>query len=587
MHTLIDALKRLETADLIRAAKLEPDLEYQFRHALVQEAAYISLLKEDRRKLHRAVALSLEALYPDKLDDLAAVLAHHYDAAGDPTAAVRYYVRASEAAERRFATHEGILHYTRALELTPVEDAAARFDLHLKRVSLYHILGARPEQREDVHQLIALAEQLGEPLRRAQAALAQITLSISTGDYATSLQAAEQAVGWAQQASTVELEARAHLYWAMALWRQSELDAAHAHLERSLALARAAHLPAIEADSLRNLGIIADYRGDPAAAWMHTEQALPLYRRLGDRRGEAAVLNSLGAIAISGRRFEEGRRLIEESLELKRLLGQVPSIAVSLGNLGVVANEQADYNAALHYHEESLALCRRVGDIDGEAASLSGLADAANRIGAFERAWALGHESLGLSRQINDPLGESTTLLILGMSALRRGDAPQALSLSEQGLTIARQIGVRETERLALAQIGHIHAQMGNRNAALLTLEQVADQTDKWSAIAHAELADLQRTAGALDDARPHIEKVLAYLDPHEAEMLGDLRVYLIAWQVLDLLGDARAQRVLTRAYELLQHNAARLPDDARRSYLENIAEHRAIVAAWQSSRPA
>ncbi len=62
--TLVSQLTTLEFAGLIRLAQVQPELEYVFRHALVQEAAYASLLRQDRRDLHRAVGETLERLYP-------------------------------------------------------------------------------------------------------------------------------------------------------------------------------------------------------------------------------------------------------------------------------------------------------------------------------------------------------------------------------------------------------------------------------------------------------------------------------------------------------------------------------------------
>ncbi|RPI32523.1 MAG: hypothetical protein EHM70_08780, partial [Chloroflexota bacterium] len=76
-------LHSLESADLIRLASLQPELEYAFKHALVQEAVYTSLLKHDRRILHLTVGESLEQLYPDSRDELAPMLAMHFDEAGE------------------------------------------------------------------------------------------------------------------------------------------------------------------------------------------------------------------------------------------------------------------------------------------------------------------------------------------------------------------------------------------------------------------------------------------------------------------------------------------------------------------------
>src|SRR4051795_6713991 len=85
-------LDTLEAKGLIRLASLRPELEYLFRHALVQDAAYGSLLKQERRDLHGRVAEALEDLYPDRRDELAPVLAMHFEQAGDNGKAIDYFI---------------------------------------------------------------------------------------------------------------------------------------------------------------------------------------------------------------------------------------------------------------------------------------------------------------------------------------------------------------------------------------------------------------------------------------------------------------------------------------------------------------
>ncbi|MGQ5491103.1 hypothetical protein ACUH78_19890, partial [Thauera sp. ZXT1-4] len=71
---------------------VRPDLEYLFRHALLQDAAYGSLLKQERRELHGRVAEALEQLYPERRDELAPVLAMHFEQAGEHDKAVDYFI---------------------------------------------------------------------------------------------------------------------------------------------------------------------------------------------------------------------------------------------------------------------------------------------------------------------------------------------------------------------------------------------------------------------------------------------------------------------------------------------------------------
>ena len=121
----IDSLTALEITGLIRLAQMEPELEYLFRHALVQEAAYDSILKADRKQLHLAVAHEMERIYPERLDELAALLANHYREAGESQKALEYYKRAETYAFQKFANGEAEYNLRAALEICSNEDERA------------------------------------------------------------------------------------------------------------------------------------------------------------------------------------------------------------------------------------------------------------------------------------------------------------------------------------------------------------------------------------------------------------------------------------------------------------------------------
>ena len=100
-----------------------PEQEYIFRYGLMQEVTYQSILIKQRRVLHRQIGETLEALYADRLEEHAALLAQHFDAGGDPRAA-HYYQVSGDVAARLHANTEALAHYTRALELTPDDRGA-------------------------------------------------------------------------------------------------------------------------------------------------------------------------------------------------------------------------------------------------------------------------------------------------------------------------------------------------------------------------------------------------------------------------------------------------------------------------------
>jgi tetratricopeptide (TPR) repeat protein len=121
-------LNTLEASGLIEIAALQPELEYMFRHALVQEAAYDSLLKQDRRGLHRAAGETILSLHPDRVDEFAGVVAMHFEQAGDSARAAEYYLPAGQHAVERFANREAVALFNRAGALA----ADSQIDLRVR-----------------------------------------------------------------------------------------------------------------------------------------------------------------------------------------------------------------------------------------------------------------------------------------------------------------------------------------------------------------------------------------------------------------------------------------------------------------------
>ena len=118
---MIANLSTLEYANLVKLATVHPDLRYLFYHAVIQEAVYEAMLKADRKVLHRSVAETLEALFPDRLEDLAATLGYHFGKGEVRDKAITYLAHAAENAQARYANQEAIGLYYSAIELVEQE----------------------------------------------------------------------------------------------------------------------------------------------------------------------------------------------------------------------------------------------------------------------------------------------------------------------------------------------------------------------------------------------------------------------------------------------------------------------------------
>lgn len=176
--TLEHSLTTLEASGLIRLAQMEPELDYLFRHALVQEATYESILKADRQILHRAVAETLEKMYPEHLNSLAFFLGQHWHEANERIRACQFFIQAGQTARKIYANREAIAAYTEALSL--VTNDTLRFALLAERVAIYDQIAARNEQPADIDEMTIIAENLNDDELRCKSLLFLVDYLILT-----------------------------------------------------------------------------------------------------------------------------------------------------------------------------------------------------------------------------------------------------------------------------------------------------------------------------------------------------------------------------------------------------------------------
>jgi class 3 adenylate cyclase/tetratricopeptide (TPR) repeat protein len=130
---LQDGLGRLVAEDLLYQRGRLPRARYMFKHALIQDAAYQSLLKRLRQRYHASVAQILIDRYPEIAETQPETLAHHYTEAGDVEAALAQWLRAGQQALARSANHEAIGHLRKGLSMLPGGGRYADRELALLR----------------------------------------------------------------------------------------------------------------------------------------------------------------------------------------------------------------------------------------------------------------------------------------------------------------------------------------------------------------------------------------------------------------------------------------------------------------------
>ncbi|MBL8203279.1 MAG: hypothetical protein JNM09_03555 [Blastocatellia bacterium] len=335
--SLLRQLNTLESAGLIHLAALQPELEYLFRHALVQDAAYSSLLKNDRKQLHLTTCQALEKLYPEQTDDLAATLAYHYEKAEDRERAAHYFRRAGDLARNRYANVEALAFYQAATRLMAqsgelsASQRVALAQLYEDTGDLLEILGqhnAAKEQYAAALGLVASSEKIWSArlLRKtANASTAQDERGEAFQNYAEAeevlgIAPGENADDWYREWLQIQLERN----WAFYAW--SKVEELSASIERTRPVLERYGSPAQRAAFFHSRVYLSQRLHRyliPPEDTAHTETALFAAQQSGDLRSIAHANWIRGVALLLGSDLAAAEVHLQTSLRIVEQVGDL------------------------------------------------------------------------------------------------------------------------------------------------------------------------------------------------------------------------------------------------------------------------
>jgi class 3 adenylate cyclase/predicted ATPase len=241
-NVLQEGLAKLVAAELLYQRGRPPRARYLFKHALIQDAAYASLLKSARQQVHQQIAQVLAARFPTLVETQPELLAQHYTAAGCPEQAIPYWQRAGQHASDRSAHLEAISHCTTGIELlqslpeTPAHTQQA--------VTLWIALGAAllmtkghaaPEVEHAYTQARALCQQVGETPQVVPALFGLWRFYSTQPQFHAARELGETLLRLAQRTHDPALAVVAHYALGTTWFCLGALPAARQHLEAGIA----------------------------------------------------------------------------------------------------------------------------------------------------------------------------------------------------------------------------------------------------------------------------------------------------------------------------------------------------------------
>ena len=505
------SLAHLQAAEFLYEARLFPEREYTFKHALTHEVAYSSLLHERRRVLHTRIVEALEVLSPDRLADQVERLAHHALRGEVWDKALTYCRQAGEKTIARSAHCEAVGYFEQALS------------------ALAHL----PETRATREQAIDLRLALRVAL-------------LPSGNMRRTLACVREAESLAAALDDPRRLGQVSLFLSVHFRIAGAYDQAIASAQRALALAMASGDIVLHVLANQRLGQAYGIQGDYHRAIDCFEQSVASLEgaRHRERFGQVQlpVVLSCAWLALCHAElgtFAEGRALGEAGLRIAEAVAHPASLMMALWGIGLLACRQGDLPRALPRLERAMSICQEIDHTTffpwiapalGAAYTLGGrfadavplltqaleqtmatetvvyqalchlaLGEAQVLAGRLEESHPLAERTLALARAHQERGNEAYALRLLGDIAAHRNppESEQAETHYQQALALAEELGMRPLQAHCHRGLGTLYVKTGQAEqaraalAAAIALYRDMDMTF-WLPQAEAALAQVE-----------------------------------------------------------------------------------------------
>lgn len=423
--SLDQALSRLVDAELIYRRGLAPDVSYEFKHALVQDAAYGSLLRSKRRQLHMEIGQILEQRFPKLVDKNPEQLAYHYREAKLREQAIPYDFKAGEAATARYASTEATVHYQSAFDMAralPASEQSARYQIRAV-LKLANVASNRKQFERDLNNL-ELARSLAEEIDH-QYRLCQIDYWIGRTNYVL-----------------------------------GRFDLAVEFAEKALKLAETSGgNEKVVAGPVNLLARVHCLRGEPLSAIKHAARSIKQMHNVGNLIEEAAVSGVLAFAYAQHGRHPEAIEAANHGVELAQELAHLPTAAACFMFRGLVNGWFGKLEPAIPDFEQALFMCEKSGDVFRKYLTHGWRGESYLVAGEVVSARSDLEQCLALGDKIGTSFHRGAFEAFLAKARLAQGDIEEALKTSQSAVetaersaeTWARSIALRIAAEIQLA----------------------------------------------------------------------------------------------------------------------------------------
>jgi predicted ATPase len=507
---LQQALAKLVEAEVLYQRGLPPQARYLFKHALIQDVAYQSLLKSTRHQYHQQIAHVLEEQFPETKETQPELLAHHYTEAGLTEQAIPYWQQAGERAIERSANIEAISHLTKGLELLEtLPDIPERTQQELMLqialgVPLRVIKGlAAPEVGKAYSRARELCQHTGETSQLVPVLRGLWEFYELRGELQTARELGEQLLTLAQRVQDPALLLVAHDVLGDTLIWPGEFGAAREHLEQGIALYDARQHRSLAFlygydSGVACLSFVASvlwYLGYPDQALKRNNESLVLAQELSYPPSQGLALSFAAWLHHLRREGQLTQEQAEAEIALSTEQGFPFWLALGTIYRGWGLTEQGQVEEGIAQIRQGIAAWRATGAELCRPHYLALLAEAHGKAGQAEEGLAVVAEALTMVNKNREREYEAELYRIKGELSLQSRQVKASQGKSEvpstqhpipstqaeaeteacflKAIEIAREQQAKSLELRATVSLARLWQQQGKQHAARNMLSEI------------------------------------------------------------------------------------------------------------------
>jgi TOMM system kinase/cyclase fusion protein len=505
-------LGRLVEAEIVYPRGLPPQATYTFKHALIQDTAYESLLKSTRQQYHQRIAQMLEARFPETGETQPELLAHHYTEAGHGAQALPYWQRAGQRAMQHSAHAEAIAHLTQGLEvLQTLPDTVERSSQELRMQTTLGpaLMAARgfgaPEVGHAYVRARELCHQVGDAPQLFPVLYGLYRFSLLRAELQTARELGEQLLALAQSQHDAVLLVSAHRALGDALYWLGEVTAARAHLEHGMALYNPQQHHSLAflygddpgVDCLSYGAWALWLLGYPDQASQRIDAALTLARQLAHPFSLARALSFAAGLYQCRRERRAAQEQAEMTIALATEQGFPLWTGLGMVHRGGALVEQGRSEEGVAEMHQGLAVYRATGAKAAQTYSLALLAEGYVQLGRLEEGLSTLTEALTATHTTGERVCEAELHRLKGQLLLAHSADHQveAETCFRQALAVAHWQEAKAWEMRAAMSLARLWQQQGKRVEARELLAPIYG----WFTEGF-DTADLQEAKALLDE---------------------------------------------------------------------------------------